>query len=101
MLGWRGASRYYDPDFLPAFKMEVEAVKKVRDEMGLTNLMVMVPFCRTPEEGKKVIDVMKSFGLKKEKGLKMFVLCEIPSNVILADKFLDVFDGMSIGSNDL
>jgi len=101
MLGWRGASRYYDPDFLPAFEMEVEAVKKVRDEMGLTNLIVMIPFCRTPEEGKKVIKTMEDSGLKREKGLKIYVMCEIPSNIILADKFLDVFDGMSIGSNDL
>ena len=101
MLGWRGASRYYDSDFLPAFKLEIEAVKKVRYEMGLTNLTVMVPFCRTPEEGKKVIKIIEDSGLKKELGLKIYVMCEIPSNVILADKFLDVFDGMSIGSNDL
>jgi len=101
MLGWRGASRYYDPQFLPAFKMEIEAVKKVRNEMGLTNLMVMVPFCRTPEEGQKVVDIIIGSGLKKEKGLKIYMMCEIPANVILADKFLDTFDGMSIGSNDL
>jgi len=101
MLGWRGASRYYDPDFLPAFRMEVEAVKKVRNEMGLTNLMVMVPFCRTLQEGQKVVKIIEDSGLKREKGLKIYVMCEIPSNVILADKFLDVFDGMSIGSNDL
>lgn len=101
MLGWRGASRYYDGSFLPAFKLEVEAVKKVRNDMGLTNLMVMVPFCRTPEEGEKVISVMEKSGLTREKGLKIYVMCEIPSNVILAEKFLDIFDGMSIGSNDL
>ena len=101
MIGWRGASRYYDEDFLPAFKLEIEAVKKVRNEMGLTNLIVMVPFCRTPEEGKKVVDIMGKTGLSRKKGLKAYVMCEIPSNVILADKFLDVFDGMSIGSNDL
>lgn len=101
MLGWRGACRYYDSDFLPAFKMEVEAIKKVREEMGLTNLMVMIPFCRTLEEGAKVIETMKSFGLKREGSLKIYIMCEIPSNVILADKFLDIFDGMSIGSNDL
>lgn len=101
MIGWRGASRYYDADFLPAFKLEIEAVKKVRHEMGLTNLMVMVPFCRTPEEGEKVIKIMESCGLKREKGLKIYVMCEIPSNILLADKFLDIFDGMSIGSNDL
>jgi pyruvate, water dikinase len=101
MIGWRGASRYYDEDFLPAFKLEVEAVKKVRNEMGLTNLMVMVPFCRTPEEGQKVVNIIEETGLKREKGLKIYVMCEIPVNVVLADKFLDVFDGMSIGSNDL
>jgi len=102
MIGWRGASRYYDPDFLPAFKLELEAVKKVRNGMGLTNLMVMVPFCRTPEEGQKVVDIIEESGLKSgEKGLKIYVMCEIPANVVLADKFLDVFDGMSIGSNDL
>ncbi len=101
MIGWRGASRYYNEGFLPAFKLEVEAVKKVRNEMGLTNLMVMVPFCRTPEEGKKVVDLIEDCRLKKENGLKIYVMCEIPSNVLLADKFLDVFDGMSIGSNDL
>lgn len=101
MLGWRGACRYYDDNFLPAFKLEVEAVKKVRDEMGLTNLMIMVPFCRTPQEGKKVIAIMEKSGLSRRNGLKIYVMCEIPANVILADKFLDVFDGMSIGSNDL
>lgn len=101
MLGWRGASRYYDPDFLPAFRMEVEAVKKVRNEMGLTNLAVMIPFCRTPEEGEKVVKTIEGFGLKRDGGLKIYIMCEIPANVILADKFLDTFDGMSIGSNDL
>jgi pyruvate,water dikinase len=101
MIGWRGASRYYDESFLPAFKLEVEAVKRVRNEMGLTNLMVMVPFCRTPEEGQKVVDIIEKSGLVREKGLKIYVMCEIPANVILADRFLDVFDGMSIGSNDL
>ncbi|MDO8638718.1 MAG: phosphoenolpyruvate synthase [Candidatus Daviesbacteria bacterium] len=100
MIGWRGASRYYDEQFLPAFKMEVEAVKRVRDEMGLTNLVVMVPFCRTPLEGRKVLDILKECGLKRD-GLKVYMMCEIPSNVLLADEFLDIFDGMSIGSNDL
>lgn len=101
MMGWRGASRYYDADFLPAFKLEIDAVKKVRDEMGLTNLMVMVPFCRTPEEGKKVVEIIEGAGLTRRDGLKIYVMCEIPSNILLADKFLDIFDGMSIGSNDL
>ena len=102
MLGWRGASRYYDERFKPAFGLECKAIKKVRDEMGLTNVKVMVPFCRTPEEGRKVIEVMEEFGLKQgENGLEVYVMCEIPSNVILAEEFADVFDGFSIGSNDL
>ena len=102
MLGWRGASRYYHPDFKPAFGLECEAIKRVREDFGLTNVQVMVPFCRTPEEGQRVIDVMAEFGLNKaEGGLQVYVMCEIPTNVIRADAFLDVFDGFSIGSNDL
>jgi pyruvate,water dikinase len=102
MIGWRGASRYYDKKFKPAFGLECEAIKKVRDEMGLTNVKVMVPFCRTPEEGRKVIEAMKEFGLRQaSNGLEVYVMCEIPSNVILAEEFADVFDGFSIGSNDL
>ena len=101
MLGWRGASRYYHPNFAPAFELEVKAVKKVREEMGLNNVEAMIPFCRTPEEGKKVLEIMRKNGLSREQGLKVYVMCEIPSNVILADEFLDIFDGMSIGSNDL
>jgi pyruvate,water dikinase len=102
MIGWRGASRYYDEKFKPAFGLECAAIKKVRDEMGLTNVKVMVPFCRTPEEGKQVIKVMGEFGLSQGKnGLEVYVMCEIPSNVILAEEFADVFDGFSIGSNDL
>jgi len=102
MLGWRGASRYYDERFIPAFKMECQAIKRVRDTFGLKNVSLMIPFCRTPEEGQKVLNLMKKFGLEKGKdGLNVYVMCEIPSNVILADKFLDIFDGMSIGSNDL
>ncbi len=97
MIGWRGASRYYHPNFSPAFILELKAIKKVREEMGLDNVVVMVPFCRTVEEGKKVIGIIKKF----LKPLKIYVMCEIPSNVILADEFLKIFDGMSIGSNDL
>jgi pyruvate,water dikinase len=102
MIGWRGASRYYDEKFKPAFGLECQAIKKVRDEMGLTNVKVMVPFCRTPQEGRQVIEAMAEFGLKQGKnGLEVYVMCEIPSNVILAEEFADVFDGFSIGSNDL
>ncbi|MFP3898062.1 MAG: phosphoenolpyruvate synthase [Dehalococcoidia bacterium] len=102
MLGWRGASRYYDERFKPAFGLECQAIRKVRDEMGLTNVKVMVPFCRTPEEGRKVIRAMEEFGLRREQnGLEVYVMCEIPSNVVLAEQFADVFDGFSIGSNDL
>jgi pyruvate,water dikinase len=102
MIGWRGASRYYDEKFKPAFGLECEAIKKVRDEMGLTNVKVMVPFCRTPKEGRQVIKAMNEFGLRQGKnGLEVYVMCEIPSNVILAEEFADVFDGFSIGSNDL
>jgi len=102
MLGWRGASRYYDDKFKPAFGLECEAIKKVRDVMGLTNVKVMVPFCRTPEEGRKVIGAMGDFGLTQgENGLEVYMMCEIPSNVLLAEEFADVFDGFSIGSNDL
>ncbi|MCK4332145.1 MAG: phosphoenolpyruvate synthase [Thermoplasmatales archaeon] len=102
MIGWRGASRYYDEKFKPAFGLECRAIKKVRDEMGLTNVKPMIPFCRTPEEGRKVIETMNEFGLKQgENGLEIYVMCEIPSNVVVADQFADIFDGFSIGSNDL
>jgi pyruvate,water dikinase len=103
MIGFRGASRYYNPKFKEAFGLECKAIKVVREKIGLSNVMVMVPFCRTVEEGKKVLEVMKENGLDREtdKELKVYVMCEIPSNVILADDFLEVFDGMSIGSNDL
>lgn len=102
MLGWRGASRYYDPNYKEAFRLECEAIKKVRDEWGLKNIIVMVPFCRTPEEGKRVLAVMKEFGLERGKnGFKVYVMCEIPSNVILAKEYAKIFDGFSIGSNDL
>ena len=102
MIGWRGASRYYAPNFEPAFALECKAFKKARDEMGLSNVKSMIPFCRTVEEGKKVIDIMEKYGLKQgENGLEIYVMCEIPSNVVLADEFSKVFDGFSIGSNDL
>jgi len=101
MLGFRGAARYLDKSFEPAFKMECEAIKRVRYAFGLKNISLMIPFCRTVEEGEKVLSLMKKFGLEKGSDLKVYVMCEIPSNVILADKFLDIFDGMSIGSNDL
>lgn len=102
MIGWRGASRYYDEKYKAAFGLECEAIKRVRGEYGLKNVIVMVPFCRTLEEGQHVIDTMAEFGLRKgEDGLQVYAMCEIPSNVILADEFLDLFDGFSIGSNDL
>ena len=103
MLGCRGASRYYDPKFKMAFGLECMAMKKVREDMGFINVVPMIPFCRTPEEGKKVVEIMKEHGLDRanDKSLKIYVMCEIPSNILLADEFLEVFDGMSIGSNDL
>jgi len=102
MMGFRGASRYISPKYQPAFLMECEAIKRVRDVFGLKNVDVMIPFCRTVEEGRKVVETMASAGLTREKeGIKIFVMCEIPANVILAEKFLEIFDGFSIGSNDL
>lgn len=102
MIGWRGASRYYSPGYKDGFKLECEAIKKVRNEFGLFNLKVMIPVCRTVEEGKKVMRVMKENGLIRGKdGLEVYVMCEIPSNVILSDQFCKIFDGFSIGSNDL
>jgi pyruvate,water dikinase len=124
MIGFRGACRYLDKEFRPAFQMECEAIKRCREVFGLKNISLMIPFCRTPQEGKAVIDLMKKFGfarrsilglrgrsyfgeggskgeMKKGKDLKIYVMAEIPSNVILAEKFLKIFDGMSIGSNDL
>ena len=105
MIGWRGASRYYDEKFKKAFELECLAIKKVREVFGLDNVIVMIPFCRTVEEGKKVLKIIDSYGLRKKIGklkpLKVYVMAEIPSNVILADEFSKIFDGFSIGSNDL
>jgi len=102
MIGFRGASRYVDPSFAEAFALECRAMKKVRNEMGLTNAWVMIPFVRTLGEGRKVIEVLKQNGLVQgENGLKVIMMCEVPSNALLADEFLDIFDGYSIGSNDL
>jgi len=102
MIGWRGASRYYSPNYKEAFGLECRAMKKIREEMGLTNVEIMIPFPRTVEEAKKVIETMAGYGLKQgENGLKIIGMCEIPSNVIMAEEFLEVFDGFSIGTNDL
>lgn len=102
MLGFRGASRYYNERYIEGFSLECAAIKRVRETMGLTNLKVMVPFCRTLEEGQKVIDIMEENGLKRgDNGLEIYTMIEIPSNVILAEEFAKIFDGFSIGSNDL
>ena len=102
MIGWRGASRYYSPNYKAAFGLECRAMKKIREDMGLTNVEIMIPFPRTVEEAKKVIETMAEFGLRQgENGLKVIGMCEIPSNVIMAEEFLEVFDGFSIGTNDL
>jgi pyruvate, water dikinase len=102
MLGWRGASRYYDGPYREAFELECRAIRRVRAEMGLTNVIPMIPFCRTPEEGQSVLAEMARHGLHRgQDGLQVYVMCEVPANVILADLFSDIFDGFSIGSNDL
>ncbi|GAB4169219.1 MAG: phosphoenolpyruvate synthase [Wenzhouxiangellaceae bacterium] len=102
MLGWRGASRYTDPDFQPAFELECRALRKVREVLGFRHVWAMVPFVRTVDEGREVIEVMRRFGLERGKdGLKVIMMCELPSNALLAHEFLEHFDGFSIGSNDL
>ena len=102
MLGFRGASRYYDPRYREGFALECKAMKRVREEMGLKNVKLMVPFCRTVDEGHKVLAEMEKHGLRRgEHELEVYVMCEIPSNVILAEEFGQIFDGFSIGSNDL
>lgn len=102
MIGFRGASRYYDRRYREGFALECRAMRRVREDMGLTNLKIMIPFCRTVEEGQKVLAVMAENGLERGKnGLEVYVMCEIPSNVLLAKDFAQIFDGFSIGSNDL
>ena len=102
MLGFRGAARYPAPEFAEAFALECQALREVRDDMGLTNVTLMVPFVRTPEEGRRIIDLLASHGLARgQNGLQVVMMCEIPSNALLAEQFLADFDGFSIGSNDL
>jgi len=102
MIGWRGASRYYHERYREGFALECRAMKKVREEMGLTNVILMIPFCRTIDEGRAVLAEMAKHGLERGKnGLEVYVMCEVPSNIILADEFFRIFDGFSIGSNDL
>ena len=102
MLGFRGASRYVDESFRPCFELECRALKRVRERMGLENVWVMVPFVRTVREAEQVVELLAANGLKRgERGLKVIMMCEVPTNALLADRYLEHFDGMSIGSNDM
>ena len=102
MIGFRGAARYIAPEFRECFELECRAMRKVRDDMGLTNIEVMIPFVRTLTEAAAVIDILKSFGLERGKnGLRLIMMCELPTNAVLAEQFLEYFDGFSIGSNDM
>jgi pyruvate,water dikinase len=102
MIGFRGASRYTDPAYQPGFELECKAIRRLREEMGFANVAVMIPFCRTPDEADRVLKVMAGAGLARgQAGLDVFVMCEIPANVIRAEEFAERFDGFSIGSNDL
>jgi pyruvate,water dikinase len=102
MIGFRGASRYYDARYRDGFALECRAIKRLREQVGLTNIKVMIPFCRSPEEGEKVLTEMKRHGLVRgENGLEVYVMSELPSNVLRAEDFARIFDGFSIGSNDL
>ncbi len=102
MLGFRGAARYVSESFAPCWEMECKALKRVRDEMGFTNVEIMIPFVRTLDEAKAVVDALAANGLRRgENGLRLIMMCELPSNAVLADEFLEYFDGFSIGSNDM
>eukprot|EP01083_Nonionella_stella_P213366 769627_1 len=101
MIGFRGASRYYSPHYRDGFSLECKAIKYIREVLGLTNVTIMIPFCRTPSEADKVLEIMAKEGLRRSTNFQIYMMCEIPSNIILAEDFAKRFDGFSIGSNDL